>query len=63
MQLTSGIDSGHRLHLSVWICHLSAPRLSCCIITCLEVTSGISSGTTATSSFSRQNPEAPQCLV
>lgn len=45
MWLTNSISSAHRLHLSVWFSHGSAQSLSCCVITCLEVTSGISSGT------------------
>lgn len=45
MWLTNSISSAHRLHLSVWFPHGSVQRLSCCVITCLEVTSGISSGT------------------
>lgn len=45
MWLTNSISSAHRLHLSVWFPHGSVQRLSCCVITCLEVTSGISPGT------------------
>lgn len=45
MWLTNSISSAHRLHLSAWFPHGSAQSLSCCVITCLQVTSGISSET------------------
>lgn len=59
MRLTNSISSAHRLHLSVWFPHGCAQRLSCCVITCLEGTSGISSGTQLLDS----SPDKSQKLV